>query len=44
MEHRPVKRQLKEASIFRNYNDPAFRALGPFAPWAERLPLYFVFR
>ena len=37
-----MKRQLKEASIFRNYNDPVFRrALGPWAPWAERLPSVF---
>ena len=39
---RPGRRQLKEASIFRNYNDPVFRrALGPLAPWAERLPSVF---
>ena len=37
-----LKRQLEEASIHRNSNDPAFRrALGPFAPWAERLPNVF---
>ena len=28
-------------TIFRNSNDPAFRALGPLAPWAERLPSVF---
>ena len=39
---RPGRGQLKEASIFRNYNDPVFRrALGPLAPWAERLPSVF---
>ena len=39
---RPGRRQLEEASIFRNYNDPVFRrALGPLAPWAERLPYVF---
>ena len=42
MEHCPTKRQLEEASILRNYNDPVFRrALGALAPWAERLPSVF---
>ncbi len=37
-----MKRQIEEASIFRNYNDPVFRrALGPWAPRAERLPSVF---
>jgi membrane protein len=39
---RQLKFQNKEASIHRNSNDAAFRrALGPFAPWAERLPYVF---
>ena len=34
-----MKRQIEEASIFRNYNDPVFRrAFGPWASRAERLP------
>ena len=37
-----MKRQLEEASISTNSDDPLFRrALGPFAPWAERLPNVF---
>ena len=37
-----MKRQIEEASIFRNYNDPVFRrAFGPWAPRAERLPSVF---
>ena len=34
--------QSKETSILKNSNDPMFRrALGPLAPWAERLPRVF---
>ena len=37
-----MKRQPEEASIRGNYDDPLFRrALGPWAPWAERLPSVF---
>ncbi len=36
-----MKRQLEEAAIYRNSNDPAFRALGRLAPWARRLPRVF---
>jgi membrane protein len=41
MEQRPMKRQLEEASIYRDSDDPAFRRLGAFAPWARRLPNVF---
>ena len=36
-----MKRQLEEAAIYRNSDDPAFRSLGAFAPWARRLPNVF---
>jgi membrane protein len=39
---RQLKFKNKEASIFGNSNDAVFRrALGPLAPWAERLPYAF---
>jgi membrane protein len=41
MEQRPMKRQLEEASIYRDSDDPAFRRLGALAPWARRLPNVF---